>query len=445
MFIRSDMHVYQNTASELVVDHKNLALWMGLGLGKTISALTAIVDLMDGFSVNKTLVIAPLRVANTVWKQEGANWQHTKHLKFSIVTGTERQRLAALLVTADVYVINRENVKWLQEYYLKKWPFDFVVIDESSSFKSNASERFKSLRRALPHTVRMLQLTATPGDMLQIWSQIFLLDHGESLGRAFKKYKDKFFDSDYMGYNLELKVGAKKYIMNRIRHLVVSMKTEDYLEMPPLINLFERVDLPRSAQERYDVFENDFVCELNSGVELTADNAAVLTGKLLQFCNGAIYTDEFKNWELIHNKKLDILAEVAEENSDDNILVAYNFKSDLARLKKKFPHAVVMDKAGDAVEAWNAGLIKMLLVHPASAGHGLNLQKGGSLIVWFGLTWSLELYLQLVGRLYRQGQLNPVRVVHIIARGCMDERVAENIVSKGIDQEALLNAMRAVT
>lgn len=440
---RNDLHKYQERMINFIYTTPKCALWAGLGLGKTITTITAIVDLLDSMTVSRVLIVAPLRVANSVWHNEAANWQHTKHLKFSIVTGSEKERLAALHKTADVYVINRENVSWIVEHYAKKWPFDMIVLDEASSFKSSSSQRFKALRKTIPFTNRLVELTGTPSPngLLDIWSQMYLLDCGERLGRSMTAYKQRFFEASYNGYSFKPVKSADKIIHKLIDDLVISLNVDDYLEMPDRIDTVIRVSLPASRMVEYKQLEREFLIQINDN-EIVAYNAATLAGKLLQFANGATYTDELKNWTEIHAAKLDAIEDIISENSDENILIAYNYKTDLIRLQARYPDAVVLDKNPDTIAQWNKGQIKMLLAHPASCGHGLNLQHGGSIIVWFGLNWSLELYQQFNGRLHRQGQTKPVRVVHIVADGCIDDKVMLAIENKATTQQQLIDALK---
>ena len=445
MLSRSDLHKYQERMINFIYTTPKCALWAGLGLGKTITTLTAIVDLIDSMTVSKVLIVAPLRVANSVWHKEAANWQHTKHLKFSIVTGSEKERLASLHKTADVYVINRENVHWIVEHYAKKWPFDMIVLDEASSFKSSSSQRFKALRKTIPFTNRLVELTGTPSPngLLDIWSQMYLLDCGERLGRSMTAYKQRFFEAGYNGYSYKPVKSADKIIHKLIDDLVISLNVDDYLEMPDRIDTVIRVQLPASRMVEYKQLEREFLIQINDN-NIVAYNAATLAGKLLQFSNGATYTDELKNWTEIHSAKLDALDDIISENSDENLLIAYNYKTGLIRLQARYPDAVVLDKNPDTISQWNKGQIKMLLAHPASCGHGINLQHGGSIIVWFGLNWSLELYQQFNGRLHRQGQTKPVRVVHIVADGCIDDKVMLAIENKAETQQELLNALKLI-
>lgn len=443
MLSRDNMHDYQNKAVDFIKEKRRSMLMLDLGLGKSVSTLTAISDLIDGFMITKTLVIAPLRVANSVWAQEAQKWKHLNHLSVQVCTGSENKRIASLSIDADVYIINRENVPWLVKHYGKKWSFDCLVIDESTSFKSASSQRFKALKKVIPATQYITLLTGTPSPngLLDLWSQIYLVDFGASLGRTMSAYKQRFFESDFMGYSFTPKTGSGETIRQLINPFCLSMSAADYLELPERINITSFVELDTKTQKLYSQFENDLLAELETGEVVEALNAAVLANKLLQFCNGATYTDDKKNWEVIHNAKIDALKELVESN-DETMLVAYNYKTDLARIKEAFPEAVTLDSDPETIARWNRGEIKLLLAHPASAGHGLNLQDGGSLCVWFGLNWSLELYQQFNARLHRQGQQKPVRVVHIVAKGGIDERVLEVLSDKEAVQSNLLNALK---
>lgn len=444
MFTQSDLHEYQNKAIAFIKNKKRCMLLLDMGLGKTASALSAATDLIDGCVVKRVLVIAPLRVANSVWQQECEKWEHLSHLKVSVCTGEARKRISALQRTADVYTINRENVPWLIKHCAHAWPFDAVVVDESSSFKSSSTQRWRALKKILPETQYMILLTGTPSpnSLLDLWSQMYLVDFGVRLGRTMSAYKQRFFEQDYMGYKWTIKEGAAEQIHDLVADVCISMSAEDYLELPQRIDLIERVVLPESIRAQYDSFEKQLLATLPSGEEVEALNAAVLANKLLQWCNGATYTDAVGNWTQIHSAKLEALKELAE-NNDEPMLVAYNYRTDFMRIVAMFPHAVTLDKNPETVNRWNRGEIKMLLAHPASAGHGLNLQDGGALCVWFGLNWSLELYQQFNARLHRQGQTKPVRIVHIVAKGCIDERVLQVLSNKDASQRDLLRALKA--
>lgn len=442
---REDLHDYQNRTVEFIKEQERCALFLSMGMGKTTSTLTAIKDLKDSFAVNKVLVIAPLRVARSVWAQEAQKWRHLDDLKVSVCLGAQRNRQAALARDADIYVINRENVTWLVDLYKAKWPFDAVIIDESSSFKSPSSKRFRSIKKILPYTNYMVLLTGTPSpnSLMDLWSQMYLVDFGERLGRTVTGYRQRFFDQDFMGYRYTARPGSAEKIHALISDKAISMNAEDYLELPDRIDIDLPVQMPTTALKSYKEMEKTLLSTLETGEEVEAVSAAALANKLLQFANGAAYYDEHKNWAEVHKEKLDALEEIVEENPSENILVAYNYKFDLARLLKRFPQAKVLDNEDSTIERWNRGEIPMLLAHPASAGHGINLQKGGSLSVWFGLNWSLELYQQFNARLHRQGQTKPVRIIHLVSEGTIDERVLRVLKDKDATQSSLLNALKA--
>ena len=444
MLSRDSLHDYQQRAISFIKENKRCALFLGMGLGKTATSLTTASDLLDGFAVSRVLVIAPLRVANSVWAQECKQWQHLNHLKVSVCTGSEKSRMAALNAPADIYTINRENIPWLVKNYGKRWPFDCVIVDESSSFKNPSSQRFKALKRVLPDTEYLWLLTGTPSpnSLLDLWSQLYLVDFGARLGRTITGFKQRFFEADHMGYNWTPRKGTPEKIHQLISDRCLSMTAEDYLTLPDRIDLTESVSLPADAVKRYKDLEAQLITELDDGEEIEAVSAAVLANKLLQMANGAIYTDEAGNWSSVHDAKLDALKELVEAHPEESLLIAYNYKSDLARLAAAFPDAITLDKEQSTIDSWNAGNTRIMLAHPASCAHGLNLQSGGSVIIWFGLNWSLELYQQFNGRLHRQGQTKPVRIVHIVAEGTIDERVMAVIKSKDATQQTLIFALK---
>jgi SNF2 family DNA or RNA helicase len=444
MLSREHLHPYQRRSVDFIKDRRRCGLFLDMGLGKSVSTLTAALDLIQSFAVHKVLVVAPLRVANSVWAQEAQKWSHLKALRVSVCTGPSKKRLGALQMDADIYVINRENVEWLVEHYGTRWPFDMVVIDESSSFKNASSKRFKAMRRVLPYTQYMALLTGTPSPngLIDLWSQIYLIDFGQSLGRTMTAYKQRFFEADYMGYKFKARDGSEGSIHNLIAPFTVHMSAEDYLDLPPRIDLTIKTQMPDAALQKYNDFEGTLLAELDDGDVVEAVTAAVLANKLLQYANGGLYTDDKKNWSEIHSAKLDALAEILEDNAGENVLVSYNYRFDLERLQKRFPEAVVLDKQQETIDRWNRGETRLLLAHPASAGHGLNIQAGGSLIVWFGMTWSLENYLQFNARLHRQGQTKPVRIIHLVTEGTIDERVLAVLGNKERSQSALLKALK---
>jgi len=413
-------------------------------MGKTASTLTALADLLAEKKVVHRFDYRPLTTWQTdVWYQETKKWDHLSHLSMQLCTGSESKRLAALKTKAQIYIINRENIPWLIDKCNGKWHFDAVVVDESTSFKSHSSQRFKALKRTLQMTRYMILLTGSPAPkgIIDLWSQMFLVDMGVALGRTITMYRNKFFDRDFFGYGYTPKAGAKNVVQRLIAPSTISMMPEDYLQMPKRIDLVEWVNHSPSFMSAYHAFEENMFASFNDGSEVEALSAGVLAGKLLQWSNGATYLAD-GSWKFMSDAKLDALEELVEHNADENLLVAYNFKFDLALLKKRFPDAVELGKDPKTIDQWNRGEIKMLLAHPASAGHGLNLQHGGSVIVWYGLNWNLEYYQQFNGRLYRQGQTKPVRIIHLIAKGCLDERVMTVLEQKDATQQSLINALK---
>lgn len=454
LLTRDLMHPYQNRAVDFITDvagntANGCALWLDMGLGKTVSTATAANDLLMGLEVGRVLIIAPKRVALTTWPLELRNWDHLMHLNFSVISGSAKQRTQAILQRAEIHIISRDNVQWLVRMVGKQWPWDMVIIDESSSFKSQSSNRWKALKAVLRNITRVVELSATPAPqgLIDLWAQFYLLDKGERLGGTEKAFKKRWFTEDREKHLIVPRPHADDEIHSLVSDITMHMSAEDYLDMPEKIINKVEVDLPRDKLIQYQNFERDMILEMEElDLEVEAENAATLTGKLLQFANGAIYKDEARNWELLHDEKIEALKEIVESHAGYPILVAYNFKSDLARLQKAFPQAVVMDDDPDTQLRWNDGEIPILLTHPASSGHGLNLQKGSNVIVWFGLNWSLELYLQLIGRLYRQGQTQKSVVIHhIVARHTVDERVLRVVNKKEATQKELLEAVKMVT
>lgn len=442
-------HTYQKHSIDHILNNKCCGLFLFMGAGKTIITLTAINALIESEEIGKTLLIAPKRVCDTVWDSEIEKWDHIKHLTISKVLGTEKQRKEALTVEADVYIINRDNVQWLVDFYKTKWPFKMLVIDESSSFKSSKSLRFKALKKILPYTERTVCLTGTPSpnSLLDLWSQIYLLDGGERLGKTLTAYRSSYFTpgrtNGIVVFDYKLRPGADNIIHNKISDICFSLKEEDYSKVPDCIFKTITVELSPKDKNRYDEFEKESIMEIIGDNPITAANAAVLSGKLSQFAQGAIY-DENKDVIELHTAKLEALEEIIEEAGDSNILLFYKYKHDLARIEERFKKIkpVRLDNSED-IKTWNAGKIKLYLAHPSSAGHGLNLQAGGDVIVWFGNTWSLELYQQANARLHRQGQTKPVTIVHIVAKGTIDEDILKSIVNKQKGQDALLEAVKA--
>lgn len=439
-------HAYQQYAIQHIETHKEAALFLDMGLGKTVIALSAIWDLaFDFFEVSKVLVVAPLRVARDTWPAEIEKWEHLKYMTYSVVVGTEEERRQALLKKALVYIINRENVDWLVSKSGVPFRFDMVVIDELSSFKSHTSKRFKSLLKVRPRIKRIVGLTGTPSGngLMDLWAEFRLLDMGKRLGRYISHYREAFFEPDkrnqMMVFSYKPRPGAAKEIYQLIGDMTISMKSLDFLPMPKLIMNEVHVKLSPAERKVYDELRKKMALSIE-GKEIDAANAAALSGKLLQMANGAVYDDNHKPIR-IHDRKLDALEDLVEAANGKPILIAYWFKHDLARMKERLSIREI--RSSKDITDWNEGKIPVAAIHPASAGHGLNLQAGGSVLIWFGLTWSLELYQQTNARLWRQGQKHTVIIEHIVTEGTIDEQVMRALQSKNKTQEALIAAVKA--
>ena len=434
------LHAYQEYAKNWILAHPYCGLLLDMGLGKTLTTLSAIDELKNIFGINyKILIIAPKKVAEETWSAEIEKWGFD--LTYSKVLGSTQKREQALAENADIYLINRENIVWLVEYYKMKWPFNFVVIDELSSFKSSKAKRFRALRKVRPKIERVVGLTGTPApnSLIDLWPQMYLLDRGERLETSQTRYKNKYFYPDkqngHIVYSWGLRPGSEDMIHKQIEDICISMKAKDYLKLPPRTDNVVPVQISNLAA--YKQMEQDLVLDFK-GQEVTAANAAVLVNKLLQLANGAIYDDE-KQVVSVHDDKLDVLENIVEDSQGQPILVFYQYQHDLERIKARFPQAEELED----LDRWNQGEIPILLCHPQSAGHGLNLQKGGHIIVWFGLTWSLEYYQQANARLDRQGQTEPVIVHHLVAQNTVDEKVLQVLQGKEEKQDMLLEAVKA--
>ena len=435
---------YQTFATNFVLEHPACGLILDMGLGKSVITLTALWSLLlDSFDVGKVLVVAPKRVAENTWPTELKKWEHLDGLTWSLVLGSEKDRRAALQRRAKIYIINRENVTWLVDNY--RWDFDTLVIDELSSFKSSKAQRFRALKRVRPRISRVIGLTGTPqpNGLLDLWPQMYLLDMGQRLGRFVGGYRERFFLPDKRNreviYSYKPKEGAEEKMYELISDICISMKAADYLDMPELVASRVEVQMNAKEQKLYEGFEQDMVLHLKDG-DLDAVNAAALSGKLVQMANGAVYGENRKVHH-IHDRKLDALEDIIEAANGKPLLVAYWYKHDLERIRQRFEVRTI-DTPKDIAD-WNEGKIPVALIHPASAGHGLNLQDGGSTIVWFGLTWSLELYQQLNARLWRQGQKHTVVIQHIVAAGTHDEDIMNALEKKDMSQTALIAAVKA--
>lgn len=445
-------HQYQEYATARILDTPYLGLFLEMGLGKTVSTLTAIDQLLnDYFEAEKVLVIAPLRVADDTWAREINKWDHLGHLRISKVLGSADQRRRALKAEADVYVINRENVEWLVGEYGSQWPFDTVVIDEVSSFKNHQSKRFKAIRRVRPFIKRLVGLTGTPApnSLMDLWAPIYLLDQGERLGKTITGFRDRYFmpgeRSGHIVYNWKQKQESQDRIYEAIGDIAVSMKAEDWLELPERIDRNVTVTLSPKANELYKKLEKDLLLEY-SDADVVAQTAAVLSNKLLQMASGAVY-DEDRGVKEIHEAKLDALEDIIEAAQGKPAMVFYNFQHSLARIQKRFPQAQILRKGKDGnedIRAWNNDEIPLLLLHPKSAGHGLNLQESScQTVVWYDQIWSLEEDQQANARVHRQGQTRRIVILRLVAEGTMDEDAVEALERKATGQESLMQAVKA--
>ena len=438
-------HDYQQYAIDFIESHKTSAVLLDMGLGKTVITLTALNNLLfDCFEISRVLVIAPLRVARNTWPQEIGKWEHLNHIRYSVAIGTEKERFEALRKQASLYIINRENIPWLVEK--TDFTYDAIVIDELSSFKNWSSKRFKALMQVRPSAKRVIGLTGTPSGngLMDLFAEFKVLDMGERLGRFITKYRQDYFTPDKRNGQVVFSYaplpGAEERIYEKIADITISMKAADHLRMPELIESEYSVRMNEEEKKMYAAMCEQLVLQMK-GDEVTAANAGVLSGKLAQMANGAVYTDGRTTLH-IHDRKLDALEDIVESMNGKPLLVAYWFRHDAERIEKRVP-CVRLD-TDDAIARWNRGEIPVALIHPASAGHGLNLQSGGSTLVWFGITWSLEFYQQTVARLHRQGQsAKTVVVQHIIAKGTIDERILRALKRKDKTQAALIEAVKA--
>lgn len=445
-------HAYQQHCIDKIIEIPKIGLFLDMGLGKTVTTLTAIKELKyNRFLVNKVLIIAPKKVAEGTWSREKDKWEHTKMLRVSKVMGSQTKRIRALNTPADLYVINRENVVWLVDYYKNTWPFDMVVVDESSSFKNHSSKRFKALACMGSHIKRMVELTGTPSPngLEDLWSQVFLLDGGERLGYRFEQFRNRYFDPGDRGrdriYNYKPKKGSGNSILEKISDICISMKAEDYLELPDIIYHEVPVILDGKAEKAYQELERQMVLELpEEEEEISVTSAAALSNKLLQLANGALY-DECHTAHEVHNCKIEAFMELVESLNGKSVLVFYNFQHDKERLLKSLGTTKLRVrelKNPEDEEDWNAGKIDVLMAHPASCAYGLNLQQGGNHVVWFGLTWNYELYSQANKRLHRQGQTEKVIIHHLVCSGTRDEDVMQALGHKEDVQNYVMQSLK---
>lgn len=453
MLERNQMHDYQKRAVAHIIDHEFCALFLSCGLGKSVSTLTAIKELIDSCIISNVLIIAPKRVAEVTWKDEIANWKHLNGLTISVIAGTVKERREAMGKKADIYTVGRDNIVWLvTEHGGIKLPYDMVVIDELTSFKNSSSKRFRALRKVRKFIPRVVGLTGTPSPngLIDLFAQMYLIDQGQRLGRTITAYRDRFFkpgkrNGDIV-YEYVLKSPqneTEQQISNLISDITISMEAEDYLKMPDRMFLYDYVELPPKAMEAYRTFEREQIIELiNSDEPLTAATAAALGNKLQQMAGGRVYDSDRKVID-VHDEKIEKLKEIVEASNGEPVLVAYAFKHEQARimdaLKEFKPRK--LETAQDIAD-WNGGKAPLMVAHPASVGHGINIQKGGHILVWFGNTWSLELYQQFNARLYRQGQMKPVMIHHIVAKNTIDEKIIKALSGKKETQDGLMNSIK---
>ena len=440
-------HEYQKRATQFIIDNRYCALFLDMGLGKTVSTLTAI-DILknDYLEIDKVLVIAPKSVALNTWSGETAKWDHLRKLRISVAMGTAAQRTKAIERDADIYVTNRDNVKWIVDYFKREpWPFDTVVLDESSSFKNPSSQRFKALRKIRPQLRRVIELTGTPSPngLMDLWPQIWLLDMGERLGRTLGSYRSEFFTAGRRNgavvYDWIARPGARQRISKRLADISMSMQASDYLDMPDVIDGGLTLALPPDEMRDYQAFQKEQLMQLDN-TDIEAVTAAALTNKLLQYTGGALYDDQH-NWHEVSTAKLEALQDIVD-STDESVLIYYQYQSEKDRILKMLPDAVTFTGEPELLESWNAGKIRLMLAHPASVAYGLNMQAGGHIIVWYTPTWNLELYMQANARLHRQGQTKPVVIYHLIAAGTIDERVMQALNCKNGSQAALLKHIK---
>ncbi|MCM1293767.1 MAG: DEAD/DEAH box helicase [Bacteroides sp.] len=449
--MRYEPYDYQRTATEWIIDNPRCALFLDMGLGKTVSTLTAIQQLMDDCEVSRTLVVAPKKVAETTWTTEAQKWDHLQRLRVVKVMGTERQRMAALESDADIYVIGRDNFSWLVMHYKGVLPYEAMVIDELTSFKRPKSQRFKAMRIVSSSMSRVIGLTGTPAPngLIDLWGQMYCIDSGERLGKSVTRYRDTYFDVqrwNNIAVRCTVKKGCAKIIRDRIADICLSMQAKDYLQLPPMLMHTVEVEMPENIMTGYRDFEREMVLEFKEAhagedTHVLANSAAGLMNKLMQYSNGAVYDDE-RNVHEIHSEKIDRLAEIVEGAAGNSVLVFYQFRHDIDRIRQHLKgYRVVLYEGETQLHQWNAGEIDVLLAHPASTAYGLNMQKGGHYIVWFGTGWDLELYQQANARLHRQGQTHPVTVYKLIGKGTVDERADTALTGKAGKQQSLMDSL----
>lgn len=434
---------YQHAAADFIREVRKCALFIDMGLGKSVTVLTVLRDLANDFEIGRVLIVGPPRVVKSTWPEEIKAWEHTRDFTFTNIDGTPKRRLQRLTAATEVHLISHDLIPWLDDLTGDDHDYDVVIIDESSRFKNQGTKRWKAMRRIVQRARYVVLLTGTPAPngLHDLWSQIYLLDQGKRLGHNITAFRERWFEQNWGSQDYRAKDFADEKIRERIEDICFTLREADYAELPPRIDNFIRVEMPSDLMEQYKKFKKQYILELEDGDKIKAVSAAALTNKLLQLSNGVVY-DKDRNEKFFHKLKIDALEEIIEEANGQPVFIAYNFKTDVKAIKERFPHAVVMGNNPQTIKDWNEGRIPILIAHPKSAGHGLNLQHGGSIAVWYGLTWSLEDYQQFNKRLHRKGQTRTTIIHHLICKGTIDEDVLKSLQGKDDTQNSLLNALR---
>lgn len=440
---RKILRQFQRAAGQFIRDTKKCALFVDMGLGKTISVLTVLRDLADDYEIGRVLIVGPPRVVTSTWPDEIKLWDHTRNFTFTNLDGTPKRRMKRLVDATEVHLISHDLVPWLDDLIGEDHDYDVIIVDESSRFKNQATKRWTAMRRLVQRARYVVLLTGTPAPngLHDLWAQIYLLDQGKRLGHTITSFRERWFEQNWGSQTYRAKEFADERIRDRIADICFTLRDADYADLPPRIDNFIRIKLPPEIMAQYKAFQKDYILELEDGDKIKAVTAAALTNKLLQLSNGVVY-DKERNEKFLHKLKVDALEEIIEEANGQPVFVAYNFRTDIKAIKARFPQAVVMGNNPQTVKDWNAGLIPILIAHPKSAGHGLNLQHGGSIAVWYGLTWSLEDYQQLNKRLHRPGQTRTVVIHHLLCEGTIDEHVLVSLQGKDEVQTGLLDSLR---
>lgn len=440
---KNKMRRYQGAATQFIKDTKRCALFIEPGLGKTVSAGTAVRDLADLFEIGRTLIVGPQRVVRKVWPDEFKQWEHLKDFTYTVINGSPQARLKKLTQATEVHLVSHDLVPWLDSLIGTDHEYDVIIIDESSRFKNKDTNRWKAMRRLVARARYVVLLTGTPAPngLHDLYAQIYLLDYGKRLGHTITAFRERWFEQNWNEHGYRPREHTEKAIYSRIEDICFTLREQDYSELPPRVNNYIEIEFDDETRKQYKKFEKDYILELEDGGNIKAVSAAALTNKLLQLTNGVVY-DRDRNGRPFHNKKIEALKEIVEDSQGQPIFVAYNFRTDIDQIKAAFPHAVVLGNNPKTIDDWNDGKIPLLIAHPKSAGHGLNLQFGGSIAVWFGLTWSLEDYQQFNKRLHRKGQISTVIIHHLIVKGTIDEDVVKSLQGKDDTQNDLMNALR---